>query len=216
MDRTKKESKRPTKKASKKATKKGARKRPVKSSSGGGGRKIPRGKTGKSYSGNFEAYIAYTHLEISMMSEIVDGFKLMKEYAIIAYEDLANIKFDRKPRLNIRYVATGNSITFKFGGSFVPKITLKDGDIIISVHKSIFFSSFVVYFMFKAYDAYLDTRIKQVDLQIKKIELNEKTEEARHKTNKKEELQKSLFDFFDSVRTNEDITTFKVNNVRLK
>lgn len=193
--------------------KKGRSKMPLKSNSGGGGKKTPRGKFSKGHPNIFEIYVQYTHLENSMLLRILQGIEDIKEYSIVKYKEISGIEFSEVPRLNIRYVATGHSIILKYGGSLVPKIQLKDGDFIISVHKKIVFSAFVVYFLFKVYDSFLDTRIKQTDLEIKKIELQEKTDEQ---SKKKDEKKEAVLEFFNYVQNNPDIIELRINNRKIK
>lgn len=198
---------------SKRQQKKTKIKLPFKSKSGGGGKKTPRGRTSKGYPNIFEVYIQYTHLENSILLQTLKGIEDIKEYSIIKYKEISGIELEEIPRLNIRYIATGHSIILKYGGSLVPKIQLKDGDFIISVHKKVVFSAFVVYFLFKIYDSFLDTRIKQTDLEIKKIELHEKIDE---KSKLKDEREEAALEFFNYVKNNPDIIEMRINNRKIK
>lgn len=191
----------------------------------GGGRvprPAPRSQGGFSH---LKVYMRYSTLSNQTMIEILLHIETIKNAALSEYGRLTGIRHPEilQP-INFTYIATGRSVTFKYGGGLLPSIKAVDGKIEVSVSEKVAIPFLVAFFLFKAYAAYLDVGIKykekqsiDLDVAIKQLELEEKQEaKAEREAKRKTEVTVATENLLQYLINNPHIQRFEINNQPIK
>lgn len=164
-------------------------------------------------------FIKYDRLTVRSLAEVIAGLASLAELAVHLYCQITGGRPVDLPALEIESAHTGESIKFSFGEGWLPSVSSNnDDDIVIDIPKKLGIPLLVGYLLLSGArnglnvrNAYLDGRLKQIEIQLKQTELDEKLSRLRGAPDAP--LLEKATTVVNSVRSNKDYTSFVIYDV---
>lgn len=167
---------------------------------------------------SLQVYLGYRRLTTHSLGRFLSELGSVADISVRIYADTFALSPEGLPTLEVQAAHTDDSIKFTFGEGLLPSVTTDEQhDIVINIPKKLGIPLLVGYLLLNGAsqalnvrNAYLDGRIKELDIQLKESEIRKALEKSPSVA---QEVQHQATEVVDAIMRDKDYLKFVIYDI---